>query len=219
MKKFFVITALTFSVAAHSGDQEVLTGIDLLRAQDEGQTPYQSLEAFFNEAAPLKYTTLPKATDRAAIEKWSCVGADSSASLETMSNLEVVPGRIKYRVVTEAARPAIPGRGPLFPGVPATPEKYVVHEAIAYIRKGTAVDADAIDCHNCLRNKFNVQHEPVFIQQALRDSSDESSLLTATFREKDGYIFFREEGPAYGERPAIDNYYYCWQEPPARRRR
>lgn len=215
MRKLFLIFSLSaagLNQSSWAAEQSLLTGIEILRTRDDGnQSPYEILHALFDEAQPLAYSTLPDGQKKKDIEAWTCAGGNSDMTLENIPLLPVVPTRIKIHYVAETAKAAIPGRGPLFPGVPAQPEKIASIESIAYFTKGSFSKTPSIECNDCLARKHETQLEPELVKKALMDSNDEGSMVTTTYRGKDGLILFREEVPAYGDQNAKINFYYCWK--------
>lgn len=212
MKNYLVIVALAFVPLSQAANQSILTGIEILSTHDEGgQSPFEILEKLFNEATPLAYSALPDARKKREIEAWTCTGGDSTMTVESMKVLPSVPSKVKFHFVSEPAKAAIPGRGPLFPGTPAQPEKIAKIDSIAYFAKGSFSDTPSIECSQCLAFKRELQLEPELVQRALMSATDEGSWLTTTYRGKDGLILFREELSAYADNTAQINFYYCWK--------
>lgn len=209
---FIVITSLFLSSGyAFAAGLDAKSPLSLLGPTETEKTPFEIVDAAFNAAAPMTYLELPLITHTPSLRRTTCMNIKKDTTPSELVPHHWVPVRYRQRVVTEAARPAIPAQGPLFPGSPARPEISEVRAAVGFVDGRASFDQQIFDCADCLARKLNTETEPSVVQKFLVDPDDENSLLTVTFHSDDDVVLIKYEQQAFGSQGAETFFRYCWK--------
>lgn len=209
---FIVMTSLLLSSGyAFAAARDTKSPLSLLGPTDTEKTPFEIVDAAFNAASPMAYLELPLITHTPSLRRTTCMDIKIEMTSDELVPHHWVPVRYRQRVVTEAARPAVPAHGPLFPGSPARPEISEVRAAVGFVDGRASFDQQIIDCANCLARKVTTETQPGVVLKALSNPDDEDSLLTMTFRSNDDVVLIKNEQLAFGSQAAETSFRYCWK--------
>lgn len=204
-KIIIALLAISLTTSAFAANR----GLELLTEGDPSTTPFEKLEALFNQASPMQLSELP-ALKYYNIKKWECVGARSSTTVAQLKINKLVPVQMRgVNVVPEV--PATPSQGPLFPGNSAIPKQYQFIDVILYVStQGSYDDYSSKDIYSneFFEKKLQLNTSPELTQIHLRDPSNPLSMVTETFRISDGLILIKAESNANIKKSMHFNYCY-----------
>ncbi len=203
--------ARAMNVSTNAGMSQEMTNATLAYLASSGttQTPYQKLEALYNRAAPMQLHQFltPESPN---LGSWECSGlVQPNEPVSKMWINTEVPALVTGKIVISKA---VPGNGPLFPGVPEK-DRTVLFITNIPNHGFFAVSAKELG-KLFVKYKFNLVAYPGVSVTNLMYASDTASWATDTYRTINGLTIVKQFTANKKYAKNNNGYWYCWEQKP-----